>query len=67
MSLLQMSIRGTALILLIMIVRALALHRLPKAAFLVLWEVAALRLLVPCSIRLPFGIPDLTGLPSAAQ
>ena len=67
MSLLQMSMRGTVLILLIVIVRALALHRLPKNAFLVLWEVAALRLLVPFSIRLPFGIPDFTGRLTAAR
>lgn len=57
MSLMQMSVLGGVLILLIVVVRALALHRLPKAAFLVLWEVAAFRLLLPFSVRLPFGIP----------
>ena len=57
MSLMQMSVLGGVLILLIIVVRALALHRLPKAAFLVLWEVAALRLLLPFSVRLPLGIP----------
>lgn len=57
MSLMQMSILGGALILLIVVVRSLALHRLPKAAFLVLWEVAALRLLLPFSVHLPFGLP----------
>ena len=66
MSLLQMSVRGGALILLIMIVRALALHRLPKTSFPVLWEVAALRLLVPFSIPLPFGIPAPAGYLTAA-
>ncbi len=57
MSLLQMSVSGGALILLTAAVRALALHRLPKTAFLVLWEVAALRLLLPFSFRLPFSVP----------
>lgn len=36
MNLMQMSVLGGVLILLIVVVRALALHRLPKAAFLVL-------------------------------
>ena len=57
MSLIQMSVLGGVLILLIVVVRSLALHRLPKAAFLVLWEVTALRLLLPFSVRLPFGLP----------
>ena len=57
MSLMQMSVLGGALILLIAAVRALALQRLPKAAFLALWEAAALRLLLPFSVRLPFGLP----------
>ena len=57
MSLMQMSIRGGVLILFIVTVRALALHHLPKSTFLILWEVAALRLLTPFSFRLPFGFP----------
>lgn len=54
MSLLQMSVAGGALILFIVVVRALAIHRLPKTTFLVLWMIAALRLLLPFSIPLPF-------------
>lgn len=57
MSLMQMSILGGGLILFIVVIRALALHRLPKTAFLVLWKVAALRLLLPFSIHLPFPAP----------
>ena len=53
MSLLQMTLSGGAFILLITAVRALALHRLPKGTFLALWELAALRLLLPFSIPLP--------------
>ena len=56
MSLFQMSLGGGVLILFIVVVRALAIHRLPKTTFLVLWLIAALRLLLPFSIPLPFNI-----------
>ena len=56
MSLFQMSVAGGALILCIVVVRALAIHRLPKTTFLILWMIAALRLLLPLSIPLPFNI-----------
>lgn len=56
MSLVQMTLSGGAFILFIVVVRALALHRLPKGAFLALWEMAALRLLLPFTIPLPFGL-----------
>ena len=56
MSLFQMSVAGGALILCIVVVRALAIHRLPKTTFLVLWMIATLRLLLPLSIPLPFNI-----------
>ena len=56
MSLFQMSVAGGVLILFIVVVRALAIHRLPKTTFLVLWIIAALRLLLPFSIPLPFNI-----------
>ena len=49
MSLFQMSLGGGVLILFIVVVRALAIHRLPKTTFLVLWLIAALRLLLPFS------------------
>lgn len=55
MSLVQMTLSGGAFILFIVVVRALALHRLPKWAFLALWEMAALRLLLPFTIPLPFS------------
>lgn len=56
MSLFQMSIAGGLFILFIVMVRGLALHRLPKAAFLALWNMAALRLLLPFSLPLPWDI-----------
>ena len=56
MSLFQMSVAGGVLILLIVVIRALAIHRLPKTTFLALWMIAALRLLLPLSIPMPFKI-----------
>ena len=56
MSLFQMSVAGGVLILFILVIRALAIHRLPKTTFLALWMIAAMRLLLPFSIPLPFNI-----------
>ena len=56
MSLFQMSVAGGVLILFIVLIRALAIHRLPKTTFLALWMIAALRLLLPFSIPLTFNI-----------
>ena len=47
MDLFQMSLSASVLILAIILIRACTLHHLPKRTFLVLWAVAALRLLVP--------------------
>ena len=51
-----MSVAGGVLILFIVVIRALAIHRLPKTTFLALWMIAALRLLLPLSIPMPFKI-----------
>ena len=56
MSLFQMSVGGGVLVLFIVVIRALAIHRLPKTTFLALWMIAALRLLLPFSIPLTFNI-----------
>ena len=56
MSLIQMTVSGGAFILLIVVVRALALHRLPKGVFPLLWELAALRLLLPFAVPLPAAV-----------
>ena len=45
-----MSFSGGVLILAVIVLRSLALNRLPKGTFLALWAVAALRLMVPFSI-----------------
>lgn len=51
MSLLQMSFLGAVIILLIVVLRAVLINRLPKKTFLILWWIALIRLLVPFSIK----------------
>ena len=53
MSLWEMSLTGSVLILVILTLRALTLHRLPKTTFLALWGVTAVRLLVPYTLPSP--------------
>lgn len=50
MSLIQMSFSGAVMILAVIAVRALALNRLPKKIFVLLWAVILMRLLIPFSI-----------------
>ncbi len=56
MTLPEMSIAGGAVILAVTAIRALALDRLPKRTFLVLWTVAVLRLLVPVRVPSPVSV-----------
>ena len=50
MTLFNMSFYGAVIILVILLIRAFTLHKLPKKTFLILWAVALLRLLVPFEI-----------------
>lgn len=59
MSLLQMSIRGSVIILAVIIVRALLLNKLPKKTFLVLWGIALFRLTVPFSVSSELSVCSL--------
>jgi len=52
---LQMSFSAAVLIIVIVIIRALTLYKLPKKTFLVLWGVVICRLLVPFSITSRFS------------
>jgi len=52
-----MSISAAILIPVIAVVRALAIHHLPKITFVVLWGLVLFRLLIPFSVPLPFSIP----------
>lgn len=59
MGLLQMSFTGAILILVIVVIRVIAIHRLPKKTFLVLWIIAIARLLLPFSVPSPFSVYSL--------
>ncbi len=61
MSLLQMSFSGAVMILTVVVIRALALHKLPKKTFLVLWGVVLVRLMVPYSVPSAFSVYSLAG------
>ena len=61
MSLLQMSIAGAVMILAIVVIRALAVNRLPKKTFLAIWGVVLLRLFIPFSLPSVVSIYSLMG------
>ena len=56
MSVLQMSISASILILAIIVIRAIAIHKLPKKTFVALWGVILFRLMIPLSISLPSSV-----------
>lgn len=64
MSIESMILSGSCLTIVTLILRKLLLHRLPKDTFVVMWSIAALRMLIPWS--LPFRYSILTLLPSRA-
>lgn len=67
MNLLQMSFTGSIFIMLIFLLRLLAVNRLPKSTFLVLWEIAIIRLLIPFSIPSAFSVYSLFNRNAALQ
>lgn len=58
-TLLNISVSGAVLILVILVLRAFLLHKLPKKTFLALWLAALLRLLLPFSIASDFSVYSL--------
>lgn len=58
MSILQMSITAGVLIIAIVIIRSIALNRLPKKMFLVLWVFVLIRLLVPVAIPINIDVSN---------
>lgn len=56
MSLLQMSICAAVMIFMITVIRAVAVNRLPKNTFTVLWWIVLARLLIPFSLPSPLSI-----------
>ena len=69
MKLLQMSLAGGVMILVITVIRALAIERLPKKTFLALWAAALARLLAPVSLSSALSIYSLLArrVPAAAE
>ncbi len=66
MELLRQTLWGGAMILVILLLRALGKRYLPRTVFRALWIVAALRLLLPLSLGLPVPLPaPATPLPAA--
>ncbi len=59
MTLLQMSLSAAILIIIITVVRAVSIHKLPKKTFLVLWGLVLFKLLLPISIPSVFSIYSL--------
>lgn len=59
MSLLYMSFSGALLILAVTVIRALAVYRVPKKTFLILWGIALARLLIPFSVPSSFSVYTL--------
>lgn len=62
MSLLQMSFSGAVMILVVIVIRTLAINKLPKKTFLALWGLVLLRLLVPFSLYSMFSAYSLIGV-----
>jgi len=59
LTLLEMTLTGGVLILLVLLIRAIFLNRLPKTAFIIMWAVVLLRLLVPVSFVGLFGSTEV--------
>ncbi|MBO9606523.1 MAG: M56 family metallopeptidase [Paenibacillaceae bacterium] len=55
MNLIDMSVSAAALIAIVAVVRMLAVHRLPRRTFLILWAIVLCRLLVPMSLPVPWS------------
>lgn len=62
MSLMQMSFLGAVMILAIAVVRRLAMNRLPKKVFILLWYAVLLRLAVPFSVPSVFSAYSLVNV-----
>ena len=61
LSLLEMSFAGGLMIAFIVIVRAVAVNKLPKQVFLILWAIAGLRLALPLAIPSPASVYTAVG------
>ena len=64
MNLIEMSLSAALMIGAVALIRSVAIERLPKRTFLVLWAVVLMRLLLPFSIPAPTSIYSLLPKPS---
>lgn len=62
MNVLQMSISAGVLILIVAVIRAIGINRLPKTMFIAFWGIALCRLLLPLSIPSKFGINNVINI-----
>ena len=62
MGLLQMSLYGAIMILAVVLIRTVAVNRLPKRTFIVLWCVVLTRLLIPFEITSDYSVYSLLGV-----
>lgn len=60
MDIIRMSFHASILIVVIVIIRTVALHKLPRKTFLALWGIVTVRLLIPYSI--PSSLSIYTGI-----
>ncbi len=67
MNIMEMSSSAAILVLVIIVIRALAMHKLPKRAFMILWAVAGLRLLLPLQISSPLSVFSIMNLFAKAE
>ena len=61
MSLLHMSFAGAVMILVVTVIRALVIYRVPKKTFMVLWGITLARLLIPFSAPSAFSVYTFWG------
>lgn len=61
MDILQMSLSASILILIVLLLRAVFLNKLPKRTFLILWGIVFIQLTIPITLN-PENIPTLPGI-----
>ena len=60
MTILDLSVSGAAMIIFFTLIRAVFIHKLPKKAFVLMWEIVIIRLLLPVKIPSVTSIFTLT-------
>lgn len=66
MGILEMSLYGAVMIIAVVLIRTVAVNRLPKRTFVILWSIVLIRLLLPFEIPSNFSVYSLIGSDMAA-